>query len=230
MKIYDRPGTPNAARIRIVLAGKGLDDSVEFIPVNLMAAEQKQDWFLDMNPLGKTPVLVLDSGEVISESGAITEYLDSLDGNPVFTGRNGLERATIQMLHRRAEMMLLEPVDDYFHYGTRGLGEALRPWRMPDWADEEKQAWGRRRGDLAVANMVYFDKVLQSRPFLAGEAFSLADITLFAGLTFAVPIGLPCAEELTKLHAWLHRVKALPAVANRSGQSWLSDDSERRPR
>ncbi len=49
MKLYDRPGTPNAARIRIVLAQKGLDDQVEFVPVNLRAAEQKQPAFLAMN-------------------------------------------------------------------------------------------------------------------------------------------------------------------------------------
>ena len=44
------------------------------------------------------------------------------------------------MMQRRGEIMLLDPVDDYFHYGTAGLGEALRPWRMPDWDATQKSA------------------------------------------------------------------------------------------
>ncbi len=108
MKLYDRQGTPNAARIRIVLAEKGLDDQVELIPVDLRAAEQKTPAFLEMNPIGKTPVLVLDDGLVISECTAITEYLDNLDGDPVFTGKTPREKAIVHMMQRRVEMMLLE--------------------------------------------------------------------------------------------------------------------------
>ncbi len=136
-----------------------------------------------MNPIGKTPVLELDDGLFISESTAITEYLDNLDGSPTLTGRTPREKALIHMMQRRVEIMLLEPVDDYFHYGTPGLGEALRPWRAPDWSGAKE--WGERRGAEAVRNLPYFDEVLGDRPFLAGEAFCMADISLFAGLAFA---------------------------------------------
>src|SRR5512139_2750404 len=163
MKIYDRQGTPNAARIRIVLAEKGLEDQVEFVTVDLVAAEQKQPWFLRMNPTGKTPVLELDDGLAISESTAITEYLDNLDGRPMLTGRTPREKALIHMMQRRVEMMLIEPVDDYFHYGTPGLGAALRPWRMPDWSGAKE--WGERRGAQAVAALPYFEEVLADWPF-----------------------------------------------------------------
>eukprot|EP01034_Spumella_vulgaris_P015328 gene15328-19572_t len=125
MKLHDRQGTPNAARIRVVLAAKGMKDDVEFVSVDLIAAEQKQPAFLAINPIGKTPLLELDDGLVISESTAITEYLDNLDGHPILTGRTPREKAIIHMMQRRVEMMVLEPVDDYFHYGTSGLGPAL---------------------------------------------------------------------------------------------------------
>jgi glutathione S-transferase len=226
MKLYDRQGTPNAARIRIVLAEKGLDRSIEVVTVDLIAAEQKQPAFLAMNPIGKTPVLVLDDGLAISESTAITEYLDNLDGNPTLTGRTPREKALIHMMQRRVEMMLLETVDDYFHYGTAGLGKALRPWRMPDWAGAKE--WGQRRGAQAVANLPYFDDVLKERPFIAGDSFSMADISLFAGLAFAAGAGLPIAPELTTLAAWRERVSQLPAVKNRSGATFLPEDIERR--
>ena len=153
MKIHDREGTPNAARIRIVVAEKGLEHQVEFISVDLIAAEQKSAAFLAMNPIGKTPVLVLDDGLVLSECTAITEYLDNLDGNPTLTGSTPREKAVIHMMQRRVEMLVLEPIDDYFHYGTPGLGKALRPWRMPEWSGAKE--WGERRGAQAVRGMPY---------------------------------------------------------------------------
>jgi glutathione S-transferase len=226
MKIYDREGTPNAARIRIVLAEKGLEDEVEFVSVDLIAAEQKQPAFLAMNPVGKTPVLELDDGLVLSESTAITEYLDNLDGSPTLTGKSSREKAVIHMMQRRVEILLLEPIDDYFHYGTPGLGKALRPWRMPDWSGAKE--WGERRGAQAVHGMPYFNELLERQPFVAGERFSMADITLFASLAFAEGAGLPIAKELSALAAWRKTVSELPSVKNRSGQKFRPEDVERR--
>jgi glutathione S-transferase len=225
MKIYDREGTPNAARIRIVLAEKGLEDQIEFVSVDLIRAEQKQPAFLAMNPIGKIPVLELDDGTVISESTAITEYLDNLDGNPTLTGKTPREKGLIHMMQRRVEMMVLEAIDDYFHYGTPGLGKALRPWRMPDWSGAKE--WGERRGAQAVQNMPYFNDILAKKPFVAGDAFSMADISLWAALAFADAIGLPIAPELTALAAWRSKVSDIPAVKNRSGQALLPEDLAR---
>jgi glutathione S-transferase len=225
MKIYDREGTPNAARIRIVLAEKGLEDQIEFVTVDLIRAEQKQPAFLAMNPIGKIPVLELDDGTVISESTAITEYLDNLDGNPTLTGKTPREKGLIHMMQRRVEMMVLEAIDDYFHYGTPGLGKALRPWRMPDWSGAKE--WGERRGAQAVQNMPYFNDILAKKPFVAGDAFSMADISLWAALAFADAIGLPIAPELTALAAWRSKVSDIPAVKNRSGQAILPEDLAR---
>lgn len=226
MKLYDREGTPNAARIRIVLARKALEDKVEFVTVDLIAAEQKQPAFLAMNPIGKTPVLVLNDGFAISECTAITEYLDNLDGNPVLTGRTPREKATIHMMQRRIEMMLLEPIDDYFHYGTRGLGPALKPWRMPGW--KAAREWGERRGAQALANFPYFESVLARQPFIAGNQFSMADITLFASMAFARGAGLQIDNSLAALATWHSRVSELPAVRNRTGQTLRPEDIERR--
>jgi glutathione S-transferase len=225
MKIYDREGTPNAARIRLVLAEKGLEDQIEFVSVDLIRAEQKQPAFLAMNPIGKIPVLELDDGTVISESTAITEYLDNLDGNPTLTGKTPREKGLIHMMQRRVEMMVLEAIDDYFHYGTPGLGKALRPWRMPDWSGAKE--WGERRGAQAVQNMPYFNDILAKKPFVAGDAFSMADISLWAALAFADAIGLPIAPELTALAAWRSKVSDIPAVKNRSGQAILPEDLAR---
>jgi len=225
VKIYDRPGFPNSSRIRIVLAEKGLDDKVEFVSVDLIGAEHKQDAFLAKNPAGKIPVLELDDGTLISESTAITEYLDNLDGNPTLTGKTPREKAMIHMMQRRAEAELMDGVDGYFHYATPGLGAAMQPYVSPDWAG--RQEWGRRQAAKAVRGMSYFEDVLKSRPFVAGETFSMADITVFASLNFADAAGIALPEDCTSLAAWRTRVSALPSVKNRSGQQFLPEDLKR---
>ncbi|MBD8679486.1 glutathione S-transferase N-terminal domain-containing protein [Sphingomonas sp. CFBP 13720] len=225
MRIYDRQAAPHPARVRIVVAAKALEDQIEFVSVDLIAAEQKQPDFLAMNPIGKIPVLELADGTIISECTAITEYLDNLDGSPILTGTTPREKGLIHMMQRRVEMMLIDAVDDYFHYGTPGLGTALRPWRMPDWSGAHE--WGKRRGAYAVANMPFFNDLLAKQPFLAGDGFSMPDITLFAGLMFAELVGLPIAPELSALHTWRSKVADLPAVKNRSGQTPLPEDLAR---
>lgn len=226
MKLYDRQGTPNAARIRVVLAEKGLEDAVEFATIDLLMAEQKQDWFLQLNPVGKTPVLVLDDGLALSECTAITEYLDNLDGKPVLTGRTPREKGLIHMMQRRAEVLLLEPVDDYFHYAIRALGAAVEPWRQPEWAGRTE--WGERRGTQVAANLSWFEGVLREQPFLAGEHYSMADISLWAGLGFARAAGLERPAGLAALADWEARFEALPAVQNRRGKELLPEDLSRR--
>ena len=114
--------------------------------------------------------------------------------------------------------MVLDPIDDYFHYGTPGLGEALKPWRMPGWSGAKE--WGQLRGAQAVQGLPYFNSVLDSQPFLAGDTFSMADITLYASLDFADGVKLPIAAELTALTAWRRTVSDLPAVKNRSGKTF----------
>ena len=225
MKIYDFAGAPNAARVRIVLAAKGLEDKVDFVRVDLIGAEQKSDAYLAKNPIGKIPLLELDDGTVISESTAITEYLDNLDGKPLLTGRTALEKGLIHMMQRRVEQLVLEPLDDYFHYGTRGLGAALTPWRMPEW--EGRKEWGERRGAFATRNLPYFNRALEHQPFLAGDTFSMPDITLYTFILFADQLNFPVATDFKALATWRARVEELPAVKNRSGKEILAEDLAR---
>ncbi|RZI57479.1 MAG: glutathione S-transferase [Rubrivivax sp.] len=225
MKIYDRPGFPNPARIRIVLAEKGLDPQVEFVSVDLMAAEHKQPAFLAKNPSGVLPVLELDDGTLISEATAITEYLDNLDGAPTLTGDTPKDKALIHMMQRRAEAYVLDPVGLYFHHATPGLGAALQAYKSPDWAGRAEM--GQREAQKVSQGYAYFDALLQERPFLAGDRFSMADITLFAGLMFADAAGLPAPEALVALQDWRRRVADLPSVRNRSGQQFVQEDLTR---
>jgi glutathione S-transferase len=225
MKIYDRAGFPDPARIRIVLTEKGLDSQIEFVSVDLIGAEHKQPAFLAKNPSGVLPVLELDDGTCISESTAITEYLDNLDGHPTLTGTTPREKAVIHMMQSRAEAELIDAVGIYFHHATPGLGPLLQAYKDPEWSD--RGAWGGKQRDRAVKGMKYFDQILKTRPYVAGEKFSMADITVFAGLMFAEVAGIAVPEDCTDLKAWRAKVSDLPSVKNRSGQSFLPEDLRR---
>src|SRR5947207_15827737 len=132
MKIHDAPGFPNPARIRIVLAEKGLESQVQFVKVDLFAAEHKQSAFLAKNPAGVVPVLELDDGSYISECVAITEYLDNLDGHPILTGKTPRQKAVIHMMQKRADDQLIDAVGIYFHHATPGLGARLLTYKSPE--------------------------------------------------------------------------------------------------
>ncbi len=225
MKIYDRAGFPNPTRIRIVLAEKGLDASVEFVSVDLIGAEHKQPAFLAKNRSGVLPVLELDDGTFISESTAITEYLDNLDGHPTLTGVTPREKAMIHMMQRRAEAELIDAIGIYFHYATPGLGAQLQVYKRPEWSG--RTAWGMEHRDKALEGMRYFDSVLKTDPYVAGATFSMADITVFSGLIFADAAGIAIPPDLTALLAWRAKVSELPSVKNRSGQNFLPEDLKR---
>jgi len=225
MKIFDRPGFPNPARIRIVLAEKQLEPQVEFVGVDLIAAEHKQLAFLEKNPSGVLPVLQLDDGTFIAECTAITEYLDNLDGDPKLTGKTPKEKALIHMMQKRAESELLDAVGNYFHYATPGLGADLQAFKSLEWVS--RQEWGNRQRDKALKGMKYFNTVLESQPFVAGEGFSMADITVFAGLMFADAAGVAVPASCSALNGWRAKVAELPSVKNRSGQNFVPDDLHR---
>ncbi len=212
MKVFDIPGFPNPLRIRIVLAEKSLGSRVEFIKVDLPAAEHKQPAFLAINPLGTVPVLQLDDGTNIAECTAITEYLDNLDGHPTLTGTTPKEKAVIHMMQKRAESELADPVGFYFHHATPGLGPALQAYKSPDW--DGRVEWGNRQRAKAVAGMKYFDEVLRDQAYVAGEQFSMADITIYAGLIFAGFASIAVPEDCTALAAWQARVAQRPSVKN----------------
>lgn len=212
MKVFDIPGFPNPLRIRIVLAEKGLASQIEFVTIDLPGAEHKQPAFLKINPLGTVPVLQLDDGTNICECTVITEYLDNLDGNPILTGKTLKEKAIIHMMQRRAELELTDPVGSYFHYATPGLGAGLQPYKSPEW--EGRVDWGNRQRDKAIAGMKYFDTVLRSQSYIAGEQFSMADITVYAGLIFAGFASIAIPDECTALVAWQGIVQQRPSVKN----------------
>ncbi|HQT74873.1 MAG TPA: glutathione S-transferase [Acidiphilium sp.] len=208
IKIHDFPKGPYPARVRIALAEKNLQSRVQFQMIDLYKGEHKKPAFLaSKNYSGTVPVLELDDGTMIAECTAITEYLDALDGKPTLTGTTPREKGLIHMMNKRAELELLDAVSVYFHHATAGLG--------PDVEIYQNAEWGLRQRDKAARGMRYFDGVLRTQPFIAGEVFSMADITVIAGLIFAGIVMLPVPAECEALHAWYASMQERPSVKNR---------------
>ncbi|MBG9995962.1 glutathione S-transferase [Pseudoalteromonas sp. NZS127_1] len=205
MKIYDVENFPNPLRVRIALAEKNATANVEFVPVDLLNGEHRTEAFLAKNPLAGVPVLELDDGTFISESTAITEYIDTAFEGPSLMGETAKERAVINMMQKRAESMVLDAVATYFHHATDGLGPELETY--------QNVAWGEKQGEKARQGFSYFNDVLAQSAFVGGEQFSIADITLYAGLVFAGFAQIAIPNELTHLVAWQEKVAKRPSVA-----------------
>lgn len=207
MKIHDWFNGPYPARVRIALAEKNLLPRIEFVSVNLWKGEHKKPEFLAINYSGTLPVLELQDGTLIAECTAITQYLDAVVGSPDLTGTTPLEKGRIHMMTKRAEIEFLDAVSVYFHHGTPGLGPEVELYQNAE--------WGNRMREKAVRGMGYFDSVLKTQPFVAGESFSMADIAVFGGMIFASLVDLAVPAEYQALSAWHARMNERPSI-----QTW----------
>lgn len=203
--LYETTGFPNPGRIRAALAEKNALGCVSFVEVDVMNLEHRTPEFYEKNPLGAVPVLKTAEGIFLAECTAITEYIDGTFAGPSLIGDLPLQRAVTQMMQRRAESMVLDAATSYFHHATPGLGEKLETHPCPPWGELQKAQLYR--------GLDYFDCVLAKTPFVAGDVFTMADITLFYGLAFMDFCHLPIPDTTTHLLAWRLTQQARPCFA-----------------
>ncbi len=178
MKLYDGGRAPNPRRTRIFLAEKDITVPTEQVDLGAMAHMSAA--YAAINPLKRLPALVLDDGTVITESIAICRYFEALKPDPPLFGRGALELARIEMWNRRLELHLLFPVSHVFRNSHPAMKEMEVP-QVPAWAEANKP---RIQEFIAV-----LDDELKDRPFVAGDAFSVADITGLVAVDFMKPGG-----------------------------------------
>jgi len=129
--------------------------------------------------------------------------VDALDDHPVLTGVTPEERGLINMMTKRAEIEFPDAVSVYFHHATAGLG--------PDVELYQNAEWGEKMREKAIRGMHYFDGVLRSQPYVAGETFSMADIAVTGGMIFPALVSLAVPDECTALKAWYSTIQRRPA-------------------
>jgi|TARA_B100000749_G_scaffold19887_1_gene14699 glutathione S-transferase len=201
VKLYDLPPSPNARRVRIFIAEKGLE--IPIVPVNMMTGENQSEDYLAKNSLGKMPLLELDDGTCIAESAAICRYLEEMNPNPPLMGRNPLERALVEMWHRRMELEFLIPMITIFlHTGEMWKD---RVTQIPQVAET---------GILNVKErMEWLDKELDGKEFITGEDYTVADIAAQCAFVMGkAALGLRIAEDQLNLSNWFTRVSSRPTA------------------
>lgn len=202
MKLYNSNLAPNPRRVRVFLAEKGV--KIPRVEVDLGKLEHKGPEFTALNPFQTIPILELDDGTRIAESMAICRYIEALWPEPNLFGEDPLERATIEMWQRQLEMRLFLPIAQVLRHTHPRMAEMEVP-QVPDWA-----AANRPR---ALQAMAIVDEALGERPFIAGERFTVADITGLVALDFAKPARIAIPEELVHLNRWHAALRARPSAA-----------------
>jgi glutathione S-transferase len=203
MKFYNSVG-PNPRMVRMFMAEKSFN--VPKVEVDLRGGENRREPYLKVNPSGQCPALELDDGTVLAEITAICEYVDEIKRDtPSLIGDTPEERAKTRMWVRRIDLNIAEPGANGFRF-SQGLKMFQdRVHCIPQAADDLKAA--------AAKKLVWLDGLLGSKPFIAGDKLTLADIFLFAFLDFFANVGQPLSPDCRNLTAWFGRMKARPSAA-----------------
>lgn len=197
MRLYIRPIAPNALKVLIFMAERGIE--VETVDVGDLSPEE----YARISPLRQVPVLETDGGLFVTESLTICQYLDAVSPGASLFGGAPEERALVAMWERRAEVGLMNPAIDYGHHTQAMFAGRLE--QFPDWA----------RAHVAGCAKVLelMEARLGEARFLAGERFSMADITAFLG--WAGLVGWRAIEPAPgpALGRWLGEVGGRPSMA-----------------
>jgi glutathione S-transferase len=204
MRLYQSNASPNSRRVRIFLAEKGI--SMPIVPVDLGAKEQFSEAYAVINPRGVVPTLMLDDGTAIGEVPAILRYLEEVHPEPPLLGVTPKNKALVTMWERRAELEGFASVME----AVRNAVPGLKSRAIAGPHDYEQIPALVERSKRRVINFYAdFNARLTDVLFVAGDAFSVADITTIVTVDFATKaVGLPIADEHAALKRWYDLVSA----------------------
>ncbi len=203
MKLYSAHRAPSPRRVLMFMAEKGLG-GIEIVNIDLNRGEHRSADYRARSPLAKVPALALDDGRVLTETRAICTWLEGHCPEPNLMGVDADERAFIEMADRRVELYLMAGMANCIRHTHPGLAPLEQP-QFPE--------FGRSQGEKVREIARWFDQQLQSQPWMAGERFTVADITAFCAIEFARLMKfVPGEEGLHALQAWRDRVAERPSA------------------
>jgi glutathione S-transferase len=208
MKLYDCQTAPSPRRVRIFLAEKGLD--IETVQVDLGKGEQFGEAFREVNPDCAVPALELDDGSCISEVIAICQYIEALHPEPALLGRTAEERARVTMWNAIVEQQGLWGMMDAFRNSAKGMVNRALPGptsyaQIPELAER-----GRQRVSQFFTRL---DNQLADNAFVAGDNYSIADISAMVLVDFAGWIKIAIPDDATNLARWYAEVSTRPSAS-----------------
>jgi glutathione S-transferase len=243
LRLYHGSTSVCAIKARLTLEEKGLAWQGELL--DLQRGDQHRPDYLELNPNAVVPTLVHD-GRVLIESTLIIEYLDEAFPQPPLMPQDPYLRAQARLWMKK--------IDDYLHAATSAVTFAAafrrhfvklapeelsaRLARIPDPAYRERQRLSIEQGLQAphVAAALrsferYFgemEKTLRASPWLAGDAYSLADAAATPYVNRAAMLGMEALwEQRPRLRDWRDSVMARPSF-ERAVTSWFTDKDRER--
>lgn len=201
MRLYQSTGAPNPRRVTVFLAEKGIE--IEKVEVSIAKSEHQLPAFIEKNPLARVPILELDDGSYLAETVAICRYFEGLRPEPVLFGIDNDDRAKVEMWNRRMEFEIFGNFGAWFR-NTHDFFKGRIP-QVPEYGEVCR--------DALFARMDWLDGELGDREFIAGERYSVADITAQCGFDFFGKIlkSLPAPEQ-KNLSRWYDAVSARPSA------------------
>lgn len=204
MKLYTTDRAPNPERVKFFILEKDLQDRIERVETTIMEGTHKTPEYRAISPFGQVPALELDDGTVITESRAICSYLESEYPNPNLMGETGKERALIEMWDRRMEFQLLLPVGMWVRHSHPLVSMLEGEDKCENWAEVNEKRARKMFGWLS--------NHLSSHRYIAGDRFTIADITAWVACGFARVMQFNAVKELAPLGEWGERIKARPMM------------------
>jgi glutathione S-transferase len=202
MKLYDAPMAPNPRRVRMFLLEKGVE--IPVVNVNLMKGEHRSKEYRNMAANGRVPALELDDGSVLVESMAICRYLEHVYPEPNLMGVDGREIAEIDMWVRRLEFELMMPCAGAFRH-LHPAGAAL---------EGQIKEFGESMKDAGQKRFARLDKELADKKYMAGDRFTVADISAICTIQFADSVSrIHILDDQSNLKRWYADVSSRPSVA-----------------
>ena len=204
MKLYVSPRAPNPRRVQMFIAEKGIT-GIEEVVVEIGKDEHRSSNYRAKSPLAKVPVLELDDGRYLGETRAICSYLEGRYPEPNLMGESFEDRAFIEMTDRRMELYLFGTIANCIRHTHPGLAPLEQP-QFPD--------FGHSQGQKVREVARWLDGELARQPFVAGERFTIADITAFCAIEFARGLMKfrPGAEGMAHLQALRDRIAERPSA------------------
>lgn len=202
MKLYNHPVAPNPRRVRIFAAEKGIP--LTLVDLDVLAGACRTPEFLAKNSSGGVPVLELDDGSCLSESVAICRYLEGTHPEPDLLGRDLREQVEVERWNRRMELELFNAI-------ARTISNT-----SPIFAGRYKQfpEYGESQRATVHVRLERMDRELDGHRFVAGDRFSIADITALVAIDIAGRLGnIAIAPELANLTRWHKTVSSRPSAA-----------------
>ena len=192
------PLDPFSRKIRIVLGEKKITASLAVEPI-----WERRHEFLSINPAGTVPVFIEDDGTTISTSQAIAEYLEETSTEPALIFGTALQRAEIRRLCNWFDVKFNTEVTEYLLAEKimkrfLGLGEPSSETIRAGYANID-------------THLGYIEYLAEQRAWLAGDNFSLADITAASHISCIDYLGDIAWEDYQQAKQWYARIKSRPS-------------------